>query len=267
MIPSTVTDYIRSKKEYVGKDLTLLTFPIWSYMRFVAALAAGPPVVGTIPANALVAFSYGIGQLMTAAGQPAVNATQADTNLQNAGQTRDQADVFVYGLSAELDPRSDADFVPDVFMETDVQISTNANTQIPLGKLAMFPQPGGLFGSGRTSMLEPSIDNAGGVDGGAGVIIPYQSNGNPTSGSFYRLDAPIFWAGLGTGPDSNLNLTCTPRRAIAKTAGLVRAAGAAGATYNGAPSPFTPPSAAGSMFVGITWRLHAVSVQVRGVNS
>lgn len=267
MIPATVTEYIRNKKEYRGKDLTLLTFPIWSYMRFVAALAAGPPVVGTIPATGVVAFSYGIGQLMTAAGQPAVNATQADTNLQNAGQTRDQADVFIYGLSATLDPRSDGDFVPDLFMETDVQISTNANTQIPLGKLHMFPQPGGLFGAGRTAMLEPSLDTPGAVDGGQGVVLPYASNGNPTSGSFYKLDAPIFWAGLGTGPDSNLNLTCTPRRAIAKTAGLVRAAGVAGATYSGSPAGFTPPSAAGSMFVGIEWRLHAVSVQVRGVNS
>lgn len=267
MIPQSVVDYIRSRPGYAGKDLTMLTFPIWSYIRFVASLAAGPPVVATIDTTPRVGFSYGVGALMTAAGQAAVAATQADTNLQNPGQTRDQADVFIFGLSAELDPRSDGALVPEVFMETDVQISTNANTQIPLGKLEMFPQSGGLFGAGQSALKAPQLETPGLVDGGQGVVIPYQSNGNPTSGSFYRLDAPIFWAGLGVGPDSNLALTCTPRRTITKTAAAVRAAGVAGGTYSGAPAPYTPPSVAGSVFVGITWRLAAVSVQTRGVNS
>ena len=265
MIPATVQSYIREK--YKGIPITLLSYPIWSYIRFVALLAAGPPVVATIDQTPRVAFSYGVTGVMTAAGQAGVLATQADTNLQNPGQTRDQADVFIYGISAALDPRSEASLVGDLFAETDVQISTNANTQIPLGKMHMFPQPGGLFGAGQSSLKAPGINSQGLVDAGEGVTQPFMTNGNPTAGSYVRLDAPIFWAGLGVGPDSNLQLTCTPRRTIAKTAALARVAGVAGATYDGAPLAYTPPSVAGSVFVGVEWRLHAVSVQKRGVNS
>lgn len=264
-IPAVVQDYIR--KKYQGQNITLLSYPIWSVIRFVATLAAGPPVVATIDTTARVAFSYGVGGVMSPAGQTGILATQADTNLQNPGQTRDQADVFIYGISATLDPRSEASMVGDVFAETDVQISTNANTQIPLGKMHMFPQPGGLFGTGQSAMKAPGTAHQGLVNNGEGVQQAFMTNGNPTAGSYVRLDAPIFWAGLGVGPDSNLQLTCTPRRTVTRTAALARVAGAAGATYNGDPLAFTPPSVAGSIFVGVEWRLHAVSVQKRGVNS
>ncbi len=269
-IPVVVQQYIRDRYRNPDRspmNITLLSYPIWSYTRFIATLVAGPPVVATINQTPRVAFSYGVGGTMDAAGQPAVVATQADTNLQNPGQTRDQADVFIYGLSAHLDPRSEASMVGDLFAETDVQISTNANTQIPLGKLHMFPQAGGVFGAGQSAMKAPGTAHQGLVDGGEGVQQPFMSNGNPTAGSYVRLDAPIFWAGLGVGPDSNLQLTCTPRRAITRTAALARVAGAAGATYNGEPLAYTPPAAAGAIFVGIEWRLFAVSVQKRGVNS
>jgi hypothetical protein len=255
-IPQIVQEYIR--RRYGKEDVTILTYPIWSYIRFQAAIAAGPPVVYTIDQTARNAFSYAVNGDMAPAGQQGVLATQADTNLKNPGQTRDQADVFIYGISFALDDRSEPALVADVVNETDVQISTNAQTQVPIGLLEMFPSPGGIMGAGLSNVREPNLRTPGGFDGGQGAMQPFMTNGNPTSRSFYELDAPIFWAGLGVGPDSNLNLACTPRRTITRTAALARAAA-------GDIAPFTPPTS--GVFVGGRFRLHAASVQRRGVNS
>ncbi len=263
-LPAAVNRFIEQRKEYRGKLLTILSLPIWSTIRFAATIAAGPPVVATIDTSARTAFSYGVNQDMAAAGRAGTVGTQADTNLQNAGQTRDQADVLIYGMSASIMQQSEAALVPDVIRETDVQISTNGSTTLPLGTLEMFPGTG-LFGGGNSALLIPKNDRAGGVDGGEGAPMSFFTNGNPQAQGFYRFDSPIFWCGLGSGPDSALSVICTPRRTITKTSALARVAGAAGATYNGTPAVFTPITAARA-FVDVRWRLHAVSVQVRGSN-
>jgi hypothetical protein len=263
-IPSAVNAFIRNKAEYRGKQLTVLSFPIWSTLRFAASIAAGPPVVATIDTTPRIAFSYGVGADMAPAGRAGVIATAADTNLQQGGQTRDQADVFIYGLSASVMQTSEPAFVGDIFRETDVQISTNGDTTLPLGTLEMFPGSG-MFGAGRSSFLQPDFNNAGGVDGGAGAHQPFNTNGNPTSGSFFRLDAPIFWSGIGGGADSNLAITCTPRRTITKTSALLRAAIADVATIVPVAA-FTPITAA-LAFVDVRWRLYAASVRVRSSNA
>ena len=265
-LPPQVNRFIQERKQYRGKDLTILSFPIWSVTRFAAILAAGPPVVATIGTAARTAFSYGLNQDMAPAGRAGVTATQADTNLQNAGQTRDQSDVFIYGISAYVTQDSEPAFVPELIRETDVQISTNGSITLPLGTIEMFPSPGGLFGGGNSNMVSPSFADEGKSSGGPGGAVSFFSNGNPTSGSFYKLDAPIFWAGIGSGPDSSLSLICTPRRAIVKTSSLARVAGVAGATYGGEPGVFNPIVAA-EAFVDIRWRLHAASVQVRSSNA
>jgi len=263
-LPAAVNQAINDKKEYRGKQLTILSFPIWSTIRFAAALAAGPPVVATIAATPRVAFSYGVGLDMAAAGRAGVLATNADTNLQQNGATRDQADVFIYGISAYATQDSEPGLMGSLFRETDVQIATNGDTTIPLGTMDMFPSPGGLFGSGSSSLLIPSLENAGGVDGGEGGHLGFVNNGNPTSGSFFRLDFPVFWSGIGGGADSNLALTCTPRRAIVKTSALARVAAPGGAA--GPVEVFTPITAP-LAFVDVRWRLHAVSVRVRSANA
>lgn len=265
-LPPQVNAFISSKKEYRGKSLTVLDFPIWSTIRFQAAIAAGPPVVATIDTTPRVAFSYGVGQDMAQAGRSGASATPADTNLQQGGQTRDQADVLIYGLSAYVaQDVGEPGLFGQLFRETDVQISTNGDTTLPLGTLEMFPSPGGLFGAGKSSLLASNLYETGGVDGGAGVALPFVNNGNPTSGSFFRLGAPIFWSGVGGGADSNLALTCTPRRSIVKTSALARAAIADVATIVG-QTAFTPITAALAL-VDIRWRLHAVSVRIRSSNA
>ncbi len=264
-LPPAVNRFINERPQYKGKALTILSLPIWSTLRIAATIAAGPPVVATIDTSARVAFSYGVNQDMAPAGRAGVVGTPADTNLQNAGQTRDQSDVFIYGISAYIGQQSEPALIADVIRETDVMISTNGSTTLPLGTIDMFPAPGGVFGGGNSALLEPSLDDLGGIDGGRGTPVQFFSNGNPTSGSFFKLDAPIFWAGLGSGPDSSLSLICTPRRAIVKTSAVARVAGVAGATYNGAPGVFTPITAARA-FVDVRWRLHCASVQARSSN-
>lgn len=258
-LPVAVQQLIRTKREYQGKQLNILSYPIWSTVVFLASLDAGPPVVATIAPGARVGFSYGNNSDMAAAGNPGVQATPADTNLQVGGQTRDQADVLIYGISAYVTQDSEPGFVPELLRNVDVAISTNGNTTIPLGTIDMFPAPGGAFGAGRSKLHEPDLSTPGGEDNGTGAIMPFMSNGNPTSGSFYRLDAPIFWSGVGGGADSALSLTCTLRKAIAKTSSVARVAGAG-------ISAFTP-IAASHAFVAIRWRLHAASVQLRSANS
>lgn len=262
-IPQAVADFIQAKREYQNKQLTILAMPIWSIIRFAASIAAGPPVVATFDQVPRVAFSYGLGQDMGSAGRSGVTATQADTNLQQGGQTRDQSDVFIYGISAQF-VDGDPAFLQKLFREADVTIATNGDTTIPLGKMEMFPSPGGLFGKGASSLLLPDQNNAGGVDGGAGAIVPFVTNGNPTSGSFFKLDAPIFWSGIGGGADSNLALTVTPRRSLTYTSALARVAAPGGAA--GPVAVFTPITAA-KAFVDIEWRLHAASVRVRSSNA
>src|SRR6186713_1424899 len=121
-LPSAVNQFIRDRSAYRGKALTILSFPIWSVVRFAATIAAGPPVVATIDTTPRTAFSYGVGSDMAAAGRAGVIANQSDTNLQQAGATRDQADVFIYGISAHISHASEPGFIGDVMRETDVQI-------------------------------------------------------------------------------------------------------------------------------------------------
>ncbi|MDB4884470.1 MAG: hypothetical protein JWL95_3236 [Gemmatimonadetes bacterium] len=256
-IPQTVARFIAEKKEYANKQLNLQSWPIHSVVRFAAGVVPGPPVVATIDTAPRVAFSYGLNGDMAPAGRPGVLATPADTTLQNPGQTKDQADVFIYGLSAMV-AGGEVGFLRDLFRETDVAISTTANVTIPIGTMDMYPQPGGLFGGGNSALLEPGLSIPGGVDNGEGAQVLFATNGNPTAGSFRKLDSPLFWAGVGSGPDSNLQLICTPRRPIIKTSSAFRGAGAG-------ISAFTPITAA-LAYVDIKWVLHAVSVQIRGSN-
>jgi hypothetical protein len=258
MIPAEVRQFIQDKPEYRHKELTIMDYPVHSIVRFASTIAAGPPVVATIDTTPRVGFSYGVSQDMAAAGRAGVVATQADTNLQAGGQTRDQADVFIYGLSAMVEPNSEAGFLADLFRETDLTISTNGDTTVPIGKMADYPGPGGLFGAARSSLLIPAIDGTGGVDGGAGVSLSFASNGNPTAHSFRQFHSPIFWSGVGGGADSSLALVATPRRTITKTSAVARAAAAGVAV-------FTPITAAIGI-VDIRFVLRAASVRVRSAN-
>ena len=257
-IPPEVLGYVA---ERFGKTpVTVQTYPIWSVVRFAATVAAGPPVTYTIPAQTAVqAFQYGANSDMAPAGRAGVLSQLADTNLQLAGQTRDQACVLIYGISCALSSDSEAKLVARLWRECGIQISTNGSQNIPLGRLELFPG-GGIYGAGKSFISEPGLAVPGGADGGEGSIHPFASNGVPDSDAYYKLPMPVIWDGLGQGSDTNLAITFQTARAIVETAALARAA-AAGV------SAFTPPAGTAlGTFVDIAVSLKAWSILPRGKN-
>lgn len=262
-LPTDVRVAIQSN--YDLNQITVLSTPYYSTLRFQATRAGGPPVSFSIDTTERRAFAYAQGQSLQTAGFLAAygNATQAETNLLQQSQTRNNADVWIWGLSAALLPNSEPSLARGVWRETDLNISTNGDQSIPLGTFEMFPSAGGLFGSGVSYIKSPDLATPGAVDNGSGAIMPFASNGNPMSSSFYRFQQPFKWAGVGTaGADSSLIITATPRRIITETSALARVA-AAGI------SAFTPPAAAGDAgtFVDVRLRLICVSVAKRSVNT
>ncbi len=247
-----------------GNQKVLLELPYYSMVRFAASRAAGPPVVLTIDTTTRTAFSYGIGQSMTAAGFATGNATQAETNLIRGSETRDQADVFIYGMSMCVQPESEPALLRHILRDVAVSISLNGNSSIPIGKIEQYPGGGGLYGSGVSAIKTPDLVTQGGgsTDNGGGAFMSFVQNGNPVSGNFARFKNPFIWSGVGKGSDSSLGILFTPTRTITETCGAVRAA-ASGILA------FTPPGAAGDLgtFVDIAVRLYCVSVADRGVNT
>ena len=243
----------------IGQQRTILPVPFWSTVRLQAARTAGPPVVLTIDTTPRKAFQYAIGQDMTVAGFTSTTAQPCDTNLLRAGETLDNADVYVWGLAAELCSNSEPILAAQVWRQSVVELSLNGTTSIRLGTLAMFPSSG-LYGAGRTFVAEPSLPEPGGVDNGAPTA-SYMSNGNPMAGNFLRFPQPFKWSGVGRGNDSSLSVIVTPNRTITHTCSAARAAAAGVSAY-------TPPAAAGDLgtFVDIRFRLVAVSVGPRSVN-
>jgi hypothetical protein len=262
-LPNDVRQAIANN--YRVSEVSVLPLPYWSKIRFAATLAAGPPVVATVAAGTRKAFSYAQGQLMTQAGFPDTygTATAAETNLLRAQETRDNADYWIWGIRGYVTQDSDPVLAAAIFSSTNVDIALNGTQQIPLGRLEMFPAGGGLYGAAPSALKIPAISESGsGADGGAGAIVPFLSNGNPVSNSFYRLQQPFKWAAVGSaGSDSSLNISASLQRSVAVTCALARAAAAGVA-------PYTPPSTAGAAgtFVDIVFELIGVGVSKRSPN-
>ena len=252
-------------EQYGDTQITVLPLPYWSTVRFQATRAAGPPVAFTIDTTERKAFAYAQGQDMTIAGFTAAArvANLADTNLLKQSETRDNSDVWIWGLAGYLTPDSEPALARRIWRETSVQISLNGTQSIPLGTPEMFPSAGGLYGAGVTYLKAPAENQAGAsnADGGIGAQMGFVNNGNPMAGNFFRLPQPFKWASVGSqASDSSLIITCQPQRTITELA-TARAA-ATGI------EPFTPPAAAGDpgTYVDLRWHLVCVSVSKRSVN-
>lgn len=261
-LPADVRAQIQ--ENYAAGQVSVLPLPYWSTVRFQASYAAGPPVVLTIDTSTRQAFSYAQGQVMTSAGfaQTYGTATPAETNLLRPQETRDNADVWIWGLSAYLSQESEPVLAARVWRETAITISLNGTQQIPLGTLEMMPAGGGLYGASASAIKTPAFDTAGVLDNGLGSPFAFGGNGNPIASSFFRLNQPFKWSAVGQGgSDSSLNIGFTPQRTITETCGVARPA-AAGV------QAFTPPSAVGQKgtYVDIRVRLWCVSVARRSVN-
>ncbi len=258
-------------QQYGESQISVLPLPYWSAMRFQAAVAGAGPFTYTIDTTTRIAFAYARGQSPAIAGFPAAygNATEAETNLLKANETRDNSDVWIWGVAAHLSPDSEPALARRVWRDTDVQISLNGTQSIPLGRLEMFPGAGGLYGSGPTFLRAPDGITAGpGVDGGVGAQMGFVGNGYPAAGNFFRLPQPFKWAAVGSaGADSSLNISCTPRRTIVESA-IARAAIPVTANITSVGTEaFTPPVAnAMGTYVDVIWHLICVAVSKRSVN-
>lgn len=238
---------------------SVLPVPYWSTVRIGGTVASSTLTVDTSPRKA---FQYAVGQDMTIAGFTSTIAQNCDTNLLRAGETLDNADVWMWGLAAELCTNSEPALAARVWRECDVQLSLNGTTAIRLGTLAMFPSAGGLYGVGQSALLEPALPTVGqGVDGGTGGSFGVLSNGNPMAGNFLKFPQPFKWGAVGKGgADAQLSVIVTPNRAISIALATTRAGGTG-------ISPWTQPTTGSQgTFVDIRFRLVSVSVSDRSVN-
>lgn len=270
-IPADVRQFIGD--QYGQTQISVLPLPYWSTIRFQASVLGTTTKTFTIDTTDRKAFAYAQGQTMNIAGflTSYGTATLADTNLLKANETRDNADVWIWGLSATLSPDSEPALARRVWRDTSCQIALNGTQSIPLGTLEMFPGAGGLYGQGTTYLKSPDATVTGPSDAEAGIgaQMGFVQNGNPMAGNFFRLPQPFKWAAVGSaGSDSSLILTCTPNRVIQETA-IARAAipDVAGVTSIGT-APYTPPGAAGDpgTFVDVRWHLICVAVAKRSAN-
>jgi hypothetical protein len=253
-------------QQYNVSQISVLPLPYWSRVRFNAARTGAGPFTYTVDTSERKAFAYPIGQSRVIAGFPTGNATLADTNLLKQSETRDNADVWIWGIAANLLPGSDGDIAGGVWRETSVQISLNGTQSIPLGTLEMFPGAGGLYGVGEAKLRAPATNVAGGADDGEGARISFLQNGNPMAGNFFRLPQPFKWASVGTaGADSSLVITCKPERTVTATATDRAAVPVVAMVTPGTIEPFTSPED-GAVFVDVGFHLVCVAVAKRSVN-
>lgn len=244
----------------------VLPVPYWSTVRFAPTIAAN---IATIAAQVpRKAFQYAIGGDGQVAGfAPGFQMQPADTNLLRAGETLDNADVWIYGLCLELCNNSDGALAAKLWRECVVELSLNGTTSIRLGTLSMFPSAGGLYGNQKSNLLLPAQEVTGaGADGGEGATTHYASNGNPMGGNFLRFPQPFKWTGIGSGgSDAQLSVIITPVRAINIPLAVSRVAVAGGATTPGTGA-WTQPATADTDPVDIRARLVSVSIARRSVN-
>jgi hypothetical protein len=260
-------------EQYGDTQISVLPLPYWSTVRFQAVRGGAGPFTFTIDTTQRKAFAYAQGQDMTIAGFTAAPtiATEADTNLLKANETRDNADVWIWGVAANLQPTSEPALAARIWRETAVDISLNGTQSIPLGTPEMFPGAGGLYGTGLTYLKAPNDITAGPsvADGGEGAKLSFVTNGNPMAGNFFRLPQPFKWASVGSqGADSSLIITNTPLRQIVETATARAAIPVTAAITSVGTEAYNPPAATGDpgTFVEIRYHLICVAVAKRSVN-
>jgi len=245
----------------IDESRTILPTPMYSTVRFQSVAAVvGAVTTLTVDTTPRKAFQYAIGGAATVAGfAAAFVATPAETNLLRPGETLDNADVWMWGLAAEIGTTSEPTLAEGLWRNVAIDLSLNGTQSIRIGTLNMYPGAGGLYELGQSGIVTPNFDSSGGAFGGPSL--GSLSNGNPMSGNFRRFPQPFKWSAVGGGgADSSLSIICTPNRAVtsAATARVANAAPNVGA--------FTPPSTGRGTFVDVRFQLICVSVSKRSVN-
>ena len=227
--------------------------PYYSRCFYEAARVGAGPFTYTIPAGTeRRVFGYGKGgQVAGLRGGLALEATSADTNLTQAGQTLAGQIVLIQGVACLVQPGSDFELARQLLSEMSVNISTNGDTQsLFMGTPLNLPGIGGLFGLGSTGLLEPNL-NA----GAPSQFAKLGSNGQPLSDNFRRVPEGLIWRPAGNS-DSNLVIRLRTERAVVVPAVATRVAAAGILAYD-------PPAFA---TVDLMWHLICVAISEASVN-
>ena len=208
-------------------------------MRFTSTVSTTPFQYTIAAGQKLVAFGYGQGQSATVAGLP-LNATASDTSLQQNGQTINSEFCAIRGVSCFLASGSDSVLAKQLDPSTNVSLVLGP-VSYQLGTPTMNPSWGGFSGITESNIVNPNLYEqfAKGI-GGVG-------NGLPVAGNTQKLPRTLLWMPPGKGSASSMNVVLLNTAASVLPSNMVsadRAAGAAGATYNGAPSAWTHQGAA-----------------------
>lgn len=194
----------------------------WSRCRLNASVVAGNNV--TFTAVKSQCFSYPIGQPMAAAGLSALgNATEAETNLEQANTTISGETVKIVGIGAQLAPDTDGEVAKLLFPHIACRIVRANGAPVRLGPISMLPGAGGLFGSAASKLVEPPL-------GQATVERGVVSNGYPSGLNYRALEEPVMWTPVGTA-DGIVTLEFELVRSIVIPIPVARSAAAGIAAY------------------------------------
>jgi len=263
--------------EALSSQKTVLAFPYYSTVRFEGVKSGAGPSTYTVTSGTRKAFNYKIGD--TGGGRASLpgngfntsfTMTAAETNLLKASETRDNADVLIWGIAAEVRPGSDPALVRDVWRNAYVTMSLSGTDSHVIGRLSFLPSAGGLYGAQPSRLVEPSRLET------YGQTLGHMNNGNPTAGNYFRLPSPVRWEANGSGKkDTSLVVSCIldngigtngPEAASATTyqatarAAVASASGSTGIAAWGEPVD-------GSVFADVTFRLISVSISERSTNA
>lgn len=248
--------------EALASQKSVLAFPYYSTARFNAARTGAGPYAYTMASGTRKTFNYRIGESPGASAGFAtgVQVGKAETNLLKASETRDNADVMVWGVAIEARPGSDPYFVKQLWANAYVELSLSGTDAHLLGPLTFFPQAGGLYGMAASLVETPDLQAPKARPDGV------LSNGNPTAGNFFKLPQPVRWESGGSGKkDTSLVIAITIDNAIA-LAGVADRAAAASVSGSPGQAAFVSP-ADGSIFVDLRVRLISISISERSTNT
>lgn len=238
----------------------------YSTVKFASVRSGAGPFTYTIDTTDRQAFVYKLGDPMAAAGFTATDiATFAETNLRTAGgQTNNNADCIVWGISIEFLPTSEPRILAELVRQVFIHMSLNAGSaRYLIGKLSDFPGGGGIYGQQHTKL------EAGQLVETIGPMEGYLANGNPMASNFWLLKRPFRWNSLSTGkPDANLSMVFTPGTAITVSATDRAAVAGAAPGASGRVEAFTSPAnLARGTFAELRVKLATVEIADRSQNS
>ena len=211
----------------------------FSRVRFTSTVSTTPFQYTIASGQKVVAFGYGVGQSAVAGGLP-LNATASDTSVQQAGQTINAEFCLIRGVALFIASGSELTLAKQLDPSVNVQLILGS-TAYQLGIPTMSPGWGGFSGTTESNIVNPNLYEQ--FSKGIGGF----SNGLPVAGNTKSLPRSLLWMPPGKGTASNMNVTLTSTANALLPSNEIsadRAAGAAGATYNGAPSAWTHQSAA-----------------------